>query len=189
MDMDLKVRLEAERRNKETDEWSRIERQKQVWHINGRSTEGVFWGLSIEAISTDWLCQCVTRSWSLETVCVCVCVLVRMCVAGLRASAVVRAEGHAPLLEALQKSHIVKPQSPQRERLHLVEMFLLLHPVLNFWLHLFGCRREREHGDGFLMILERKAHVVCMVRGLTLQCYAWIWLLRGFHPIFYPSEV
>lgn len=34
----------------------------------------LFWGLSIKAISTDWLCHCVTQSCSLETLCVCVCV-------------------------------------------------------------------------------------------------------------------
>lgn len=112
---------------------------------------------------------------------------------GLRASAVVSTGGHTPVLETLQKSHIVKPQSPQIECLHFVSVFffLLSSTLLSIYdrIYLGSREREREEGDGFLMTLKSKACVVCMVRGFALQCYTWSWLSREVSPGFPPSEV
>lgn len=184
-DMDLKVgvRLKEGRRNRRAKSEVRKGEKRKNKGDRSSNRRRLFWGLSIEAISTDWLFHCVTQSWSLETLCVSVWVKGW---GGLRASAVVRTGSHAPLLETLQLSHIVKPQSPQRGRLHFVGIFLLLHPVLNLRLYLFG--RTRERRNGFLMRLERKACVVCMVRGLAFECYAWSWLFREVSTSFSPSE-
>lgn len=80
----------------------------------------------------------------------------------------------------------MKPQLPQGNASILGECFLLLHPVLNLWSHLF--RHTRERGDDFLMRLERKACAVRMVRSLALEYYAWNGLLRESSTSFSPSE-
>lgn len=117
MNMDLKVvvQLKEGRRNRRAKSKVREREENEGGRSSNRGR--LFWGLSIEAISTDWLCYCVTQSRSQETLCV------EDSGGGLRASAVVKTGGHAPLLDTLQQSHIVKPQSPQRERHHFVGFF------------------------------------------------------------------
>lgn len=81
------------------DRWRKIKKyeRKKKNHGGDRSSNRrrLFWGLSIEAIFTDWLCHCCTQSWSQETLCAFVCKL--GLVRGLGASAVVRTGGHAPV--------------------------------------------------------------------------------------------
>lgn len=75
------------------------ERTKRQLQIIKQKETLLFWGLSIKAISTDWLC-CVTQSWSQETVCVrwgCLSCCQNWGGAGI------------PLLDTLQQFHIVNP--------------------------------------------------------------------------------
>lgn len=133
-DSKVDVRPKEEGRNAK-EMWERAE-DKNMDRSSKRRR--LFWGLSIEAISTDWLCHCVTQRAALKRPCVCV-----RWVGMLRASAVVRSGGHVPLLDTLQQSHIVKPHSPQRERLHF---FVAPPPCSQIMIVLYLFGRTRKSG-------------------------------------------
>lgn len=63
-EIDMELKDGGRKDNEPKTKWEKKEGNRSS---NRRS---LFWGLSIEAISADWLCRCVTQSWSLETLCV-----------------------------------------------------------------------------------------------------------------------
>lgn len=88
---------------------------------------------------------------------------------GIRTSAVVRTWDHAPMLETLQKSHIVKPQSPRRSSPILSECSCssTLFPSSDF-ICLYA------HGDGVLMKLASLACALWEVLLSSVSAGSWL---------------